>query len=55
MFGNYWTVYVFSPSVIGMLWNVTSLDADNMARAMFNIWLPGSPIDLQSKSKYDLM
>jgi hypothetical protein len=40
---------MLSPSVIGMLWNVTSLDADNLARAMLNVWLPGNPIDLQSK------
>lgn len=32
-----------------MLWNVTSLDADNMARSMLNVWLPGNPIELQSK------
>lgn len=30
-----------------MLWNVTSLDADNLARAMLNVWLPGNPINLQ--------
>ncbi|XP_025203573.1 separin [Melanaphis sacchari] len=37
------------PCVIGMLWNVTSLDADNLARAMLNVWLPGNPINLQEK------
>lgn len=37
------------PCVIGMLWNVTSLDADNLARAMLNAWLPGNPINLQEK------
>ncbi|XP_050439007.1 uncharacterized protein LOC126844674 isoform X2 [Adelges cooleyi] len=37
------------PCVIGMLWNVTSLDADNIARAMLNVWLPGNPINLQDK------
>lgn len=39
----------YSPCVIGMLWNVTSLDADNLTRAMLNVWLPGNSIDLQSK------
>lgn len=42
---------LFSPNIIGMLWNVTSLDADNLARAMLNVWLPGNPINLHSKFK----
>ncbi|VVC26326.1 SEPARIN core domain [Cinara cedri] len=35
------------PCVIGMLWNVMSLDADNLARALLNVWYPGNPINLQ--------
>lgn len=42
-------LFFFSPCVIGMLWNVISLDTDNLTRAMLNVWLPGNPISLQSE------
>lgn len=46
--------FFFSPCLIGMLWNVISLDTDNIARAMLNVWLPGNPIDLSSNLIFNL-
>lgn len=40
---------MFSPCIIGTLWNVTVLDAENLARSLLNVWLPGEPIKLCSE------
>lgn len=37
-----------------MLWDVTSLDADNLARSLLNVWLPGEPIELHGEFKKNI-